>query len=349
MPTNTRLLTFLAATSFTTLVACGSSPERGDTKFADLSAEQRAQAIQAAVGGAAVMPYFVVFVADIDSQDASACPAREEDGDRIEYTGGCAATDGTEYSGRMVTRNVPTFAAEGDPDKAMSIEMDEFGVDDVIYDGTLHQSTPLPANGERYTMDLHYTIDAASGALDLEQNADCVMHEDGARCEMGGFMSLPDGSFAIDGDMSLGDDPSGWLELRGVDTLRIDFDAAANGCAPVTIDGEPAGEYCFAEPPPAGGLEFTGGGGGCGGDGTTFSYDLDAWVRGDATRVTVEMIGATVTEDHDLAWVSYDAENDENLWQTSFGDAETDFECGEEITYVFTAYDAEGGSVTFQL
>jgi hypothetical protein len=47
--------------------------------------------------------------------------------------------------------------------------------------------------------------------------------------------------------------------------------------------------------------------------------------------------------------VSYDDANDENLWQTSFGEAETAFTCGEEITYRFTAYDAEGGSVTFEL
>ena len=76
-----------------------------------MTEQERLTAIQAAAGGAAIMPYFVMFAADVDSVAKEACPAREEADGVVTLTGnGCTTADGTTYDGRLIARNVPSLA-----------------------------------------------------------------------------------------------------------------------------------------------------------------------------------------------------------------------------------------------
>lgn len=79
----------------------------------------------------------------------------------------------------------------------------------------------------------------------FEHESDCANGPDAA-CVVGGSVEQAT-SYAIAGDMALAPAPSGWLELRGADTLRVDFDAAADGCAPYMIDDSPSGSFCFGD------------------------------------------------------------------------------------------------------
>ena len=155
----------------TSLLACHGGDEdapRGDTSFAAMSAAQREDAIRIAAGGAAMIPAFLVFSAELDEQQYQ-CPTRVDDGLTVTFTGGCTTDEGTRYDGTMVVTNAPMFTdlfQDGrlDPAQPMRIVLDGFRAGDAVYDGTLDQTTPLPADGQRYTTVAGFTISEGVGA-----------------------------------------------------------------------------------------------------------------------------------------------------------------------------------------
>jgi hypothetical protein len=361
----TPLLLSAFTLSLGALAACGDdpadgpdAPPAGTARFAEMTADEQHDSIEMALGGAAAMPVFAVFGASIDSADAAGCPALTEDGLTSTFEGGgCTTSNGNTYDGRLVAHNVPGFSGENaDPTQPMRIELDAWDASGLIYDGLLEQSTPQPASGEVYTTSLDYTLSAGAFGARFQLDTECTQRDGdaGNPCTLAGTFEVDGlGSFAIVGEVALGAaTASGWLELRGADTLRVDLDAMEDGCAPYTIDGVAAGEICDdTEPPPASELEISGGGGGCGGETGAETLDALTWVRGDAARVDATLFDdATGTEEtHAMAHDSYDAEADEHTWRVELAVAETGFTCEAELTYKFEAFDAEGGSVCFAM
>jgi hypothetical protein len=347
MPTTPSPMTVLALASFT-LTACGGDddPRRGDARFAAMTQEQRAQAIADAAGGAIVLPYFLVFFADLDSLGESGCPARDDAGAVVTFTASrCTADNGGTYDGRLVARNVPMFSdlfgddGRIDPAKPMQIEMDGWRSPFGVFDGTLAQSTPAPADGQRYTTEVSYTISDSPDAGVLQMSADC----DDA-CTLDGWLDRDVlGSYGVTGTIRYGDTIAGRLELRGADTLVVDLDAAVDGCAPVTIDGAAAGEWCFGEPEPEPEPEpaaivqtsF-----GCSVSDRGVEIQLDAWVRGHVQVVTATIVETGDVRPFDL--VQYDAAADADHYAVVITDAAAT-RC-DALTYKITAYGFEDES-----
>jgi hypothetical protein len=349
MPTTRSLLTFLALSPFT-LVACGSSPEHGDARFAEMSSAERDNEISGASGYASVMPYFLVLGAEADNASNPDCPRREDGDGVVTFTADhCTTATGTAYDGRIVARNVVLFGDLFDPQveasAPMEIELDAFSVGDLTFDGYLRQSRSIPAAGDHYTAEAAFTVSAAgTGSSSVDSSADCTNSDDGSECTLAGFIDGTTGSYGFDGELARGTTTSGSLELRGADTLRVDFDAAVGGCAPYTIDDTAAGTYCFADPtpepvPP----QIAGEGTSCDDINNPGWIDAHVYVRGDANIVTVSLDDGESLQTDTLDFVSYDDAADWNVWQASL---ETSIACGDEnLTYKYAAYAVDGTAV----
>lgn len=234
-----------------TLVACGGdASERGDAQFAAMTVAQLDAAIANAASGIAT-PYLLMLAADLDHQADSECPRRDEAGGVATFTADdCTTPEGMRLDGRLVATNAPTFddlADEPtvDTSRPMELELEGWRADGVTYDGILFQSSPMPAEGAPYTTSVAYSATGGTMPGSFEHEADCA-NGPGAACVVGGSVDQA-ASYAIAGDMLLASEPTGWLELRGADTLRLEFDAAVDGCAPYTIDESPSGSFCFGD------------------------------------------------------------------------------------------------------
>lgn len=242
MTNRSSLLAFLALTS-TALLACRpDTPSRGDAEFASMSDEDRQSSISTATGGSAGVAMYLFVSAEFASGYDAQCPSRTVSGTSVTYRADdCTSQQGVPYDGTLRGRNAPSYS--GDPAiqnmQPMSIEMDGWLADDRVFDGTHEQSVALPGEGVLFTVETSYTLDDGEYLRAFELTADCAHHLSGDDCAVEGFTDLPSGSFELEGDNL------GVVELRGKDTLSIDFGAVEDGCAPYTIDGKAAGEYCF--------------------------------------------------------------------------------------------------------
>jgi hypothetical protein len=343
MPTTPSTMTVLALTSFT-LTACGGDddPRRGDARFAEMTQEQRDQAIGVA-HQAMSLPYMLVFIADLGSLGDAGCLARDDAGPVVTFTASRCTTDsGGTYDGRLVARNVPMFSdlfGDGgriDPAKPMQIEMEGWLSPLGVFDGTLEQSTPMPADGQRYTAEVSYIISNGPAAGVFEMSAEC----DGA-CTLDGWLDLDAlGSYGVTATAWYSNTIAGRLELRGADTLVVDFGAAVGRCAPVTIDGAAAGQWCLDGPEPDA-AAIVGGGAGCSNFGSVLEIDVHAWVRGKVPLVTATIVEIGAVRPLDIA--QSDADGEVGYYAVAFTDSAAN-SC-DGLTYKITAYRFDGSSV----
>lgn len=347
------LLSLLLTSS--TLTACGDAEPAGDARFSTLTEARRQEVLDFALGTGAVLPFFATFGATAANAGDEACPAVTFDGAVTTYTAdGCVnAGDGQRYDGRLIATNA--FSLEDvlesniDPAAPMTIEAEGWSAGDLELDGTLWQSKAQPADGQAYDGTVDYAGALGGRAIAYRGSSACAP---GGTCTLDAFAETPDGTFALDGALSLtGERPRGWLVLRGVDELRLDLDAIdAEGCAPYTIGGRAAGRYCFELPEPEPVLEIWGGGTGCGSTDGAYELDVLAEVQGTPASVTVRVIEPATGIDEtftDLPELSYDVENDVHSFQLTVPEADTELArcAGRDYAYAITATTADGESV----
>ncbi len=250
---STLLLATLALPALT-LGACGDPPagddDRGDASFAAMTDEQRAEEFFRATGSFVNAPNNQVLEAELSNRQTADCPARQDAGEVITFSAaGCVRPDGSSFDGRLVAHNVPMFddiygdELTVDLTRPMVIEMETFRHGDFTFDGVVEQSTPVPAEAQRFTQHAAFDIRTSLRTSSYAYDAECTRRGLGGPCTIEGFIDHSDrGSYAITGAVDTrADAASGVLELRGADTLRVDLDATTDGCAPYTIDDQPAG------------------------------------------------------------------------------------------------------------
>lgn len=257
-PTLRSLLT-AALMTFGGLGACADEPEvdMHVTRFTAVSPADRAAALLAA---SLPIVYGHVAIAQAELDAASGCPAvvREPRDQRVSFTapaGGCQGqTTGATYHGVAVTVNAPTGGEESPaPASPMSLIFTDFRIESaglrLALDGNMLQTVAAPTGA--YQVQLHpLAMGLDGGAVTIPHLVlDCAVVPGGTRCgnTTGARGQLADGSqFVIVVDVKDGDDgPWGFVELRGEDTLRLDFTSRdADGCVPYAIDGVAAGAVC---------------------------------------------------------------------------------------------------------
>ena len=249
--------------TFAGLTACADEPvaDMHITRFAAVSAPDRAAALLAVSQG---IDYARAALAMAELDSVNGCPAvvREPRDQRVTFTappGGCRGqTTGTTYHGVAVAVNAPAGGEGGAsplPASPMSLRFTDFrleaGGDRLALHGSILQTVAEPTGAYDVQLwPLEFGLNG--GTVTIPQMVlDCAMlpgtGRHGCASPNGARGQLADGSeFVIVVDVQNGDDgPAGFVELRGEDTLRVDFVTRdAEGCLPYRIDGVEAGKLC---------------------------------------------------------------------------------------------------------
>jgi hypothetical protein len=213
------------------LAGCGGGDSAEPLSFALASSEERSALVFEASGGAELFFALAAILSDGDE----VCPRVVDSGTTRTVRGGCTADDGTRWSGSLVVSNL---VGSRDPAKPTTFAFSDFGQAALMVDGSLSvTSTKLTSQVK------------VSGDLPT-MNVDVTWEPSGEATRVGADSSIElvgNGSAAVSGqwDTSV---PTGALELRGKELLRIDFGRSdGNGCAPATLDGAAVGSYCPGE------------------------------------------------------------------------------------------------------
>lgn len=209
-------------------------------RFAGASQEQKVRAIFTAGGWeTSEMPFQV----ELDLfDDGSGCPQKTPAADTTTVTTDCTRADGTQLSGMIVYKNW----TEDDPTGPVEARYTDFrmvsGADDIL---ALNGTVTFPTEDTMIA-----SLTELSEGLETTTEATWRLGTDGKlTADAGSTVELTGlgiaeiaGSWSLDLDL-----PAGTLSLQGADLLVVDFDHPVNGCAPMTVDGNPAGEVCTNE------------------------------------------------------------------------------------------------------
>ncbi len=295
------------------LAACSDdpAPPSGESiVWSSTNQVQREAAVKASIGVSAAEAMTLVFLAELDSAEGRSCPTRTQSGKTVTYEGGCTGASGTRYSGRVVTDNVPSFLDLGGMPRsgAFSLRFEKFRVEGGQADGLHLSEVDGTIEQSEQAADLPFVakIDATfTGAVAVKVNETmkCEPFEGVTSCSVtssseGEIVGL--GYFLIIADLTHSDAQAlgGDVALAGNDVLHVDFDAEQQGCAPITIQEDPAGSICLqSSDPPVEDSPVVGKGISCTNDGIEISVD----VKGAADRVEVDVEDTTHTETHVLS------------------------------------------------
>ena len=228
------------------LAACGGDGSSAEpAKFTTASEPQRARALTAAAGADAGLAFFVgAFAAAAPSE--STCPTVTRQGTTVTAVFDCDS-DGQRIDGRIVAENLGDVFGDGgpaaDPTKDLVMTFDGYyqhsvnAIEEVELDGRV---TLKPDQALDIALDA--TLHGVAVFTDATLRSDGTLSRasDGSSVEVDGV-----GRATIHGAWSAdSENPAGALELRGADVLKANFADAANGCVPITIDGNAAGQIC---------------------------------------------------------------------------------------------------------
>lgn len=246
---------------FLALAACAESEAPLPlADFAHATDAERVAALQTATGFGAVWSTFALEAADADVTDADGelthCPSREvvsrrPHTERYEADV-CFAPSGYAYAGTIEIENpsrrpglVPTLAGP------MSVFADKFtlydGESPLVFDGTWSRSETAPGADAVISYDFDAIADTHRGHLVGDMHLGWKFGVTHTTCDVGLRGSVQElGAFAVTCDvMDIGSPTrSGFVELHGLDTLRVDLTADQNGCMATWIDGEPSEPLC---------------------------------------------------------------------------------------------------------
>lgn len=337
-----------------------------EPSFSDANAAVRQAAIETAIGMNAVYAALALFQAEQDAFADMGCPSMSVVGDDpmvLRYEAeDCLGPSGARYDGVAEAMNFSAFLASDGPMR-FSFERFSFDLDGsrMMFEGSYEQSETTFEVDYSIASTLALEVDGDDRTTEYEQ--DCAWTEAGIQCTFAeGAKASVDGvrGFGIEGSYDL-IAQGGSLSLSATDTLLVDFDEAnAEHCAPFTIDGEAAGEFCYEpgvrpepEPEPVGGIESSGWG--CIG-GENPLYLLDAFTFGDvaSTRVRIATPTALVTEEEH---VLVEDVQTEDLWKLQLlaggsyeAQVATQLSCeATNVSLVFQALDTAGGVLACQV
>lgn len=222
--------------------ACGGDSGSDPASFAKASDIQKQRALAAGLGGDAMFGMVTASFLGLIPPE-STCPRVTAAGNKLTATFGCTDDDGTRLDGSIVAVNVPSFLGGGnDPSQPIVVTFDGYRSsggppeDAFAFDGTI---TTRPDGA----MEVALTV--SLGGLEVATDAtfrtgDRTTADAGSTIDLTGL-----GSAEIKGAWDADDEnPAGALELHGADVLKIDFDRVVDFCAPLTVDGAPAGQIC---------------------------------------------------------------------------------------------------------
>lgn len=242
----TRLTYSFFTAALLNLAACGGDGS-DPAEFSSATDLQKKRAISA---GSAMDAAFGFLYGSILSGvgPESQCPRVTQSGDTYTAVGNCTTENGDVLSGTIVAKNVPGFfgGPENDPSRPAVVTFEGFRVDDtsdenedVAFEGTVTLNpdnsfvADLTATLEGVT--IHSTATWRGGGEGQLATAD-----EGSSIDVDGLGSAEiKGSWSVDSET-----PAGTLELHGSDVLAADFGRQVDGCVPLRIDGQAAGQLC---------------------------------------------------------------------------------------------------------
>lgn len=232
-----------------TLLAAACDSDESTTepvRFAALGHTERHAAITAALGFPLLLGELTVHGMDAARLGAQACLARTELEQAVVLDAGvgCTTSSGVTYSGRV--------RVVADPAWSTLLQFDALRVASVghlAFDGTVGRGVAdergVTRTIEDLTFDVGVPVDVSIEAT-CAADGTCVADAD-ARGTLPGA-----GDFSVAFERRLVDGTwSGWIELRGQDTLRMELSAREDGCWTYTVDGAAAGSWCGTSSEPA--------------------------------------------------------------------------------------------------
>lgn len=227
--------------------ACGGDDGGDPAHFAGATELQRQRAVIAGSGVDAAFA-FLVGSFSISPDPEATCPTVVRSGAKTTATFDCTDDSGTRIDGRIIATNVASIFEGGpaaDPDSDAILVFEGFrqhgptAAEDLAFDGsvTIRPDQELVVALEAELRGITVVTDATYASDGTLTSA-----REGSSIDVAGV-----GRATIGGAWMTGDDSAGALELAGADVLRAAFSAKANGCVPLTIDGQPAGALCDEE------------------------------------------------------------------------------------------------------
>ncbi len=225
------------------IAACGDGAS-DPASFASASDLQRQRAVMAGSGAEAVFAFLVGGFAVSPDQDG-ACPTLSIRGATTTATFDCTDDDGDRVDGRVVATNIgPLVGGQPvvDPSRDGVLEFDGFHQhgatpeQELSFDGTI---TLRP--DQRMIL----ALEASLGGVTVVTDATFLARDgltiaaEGSSIDVEGL-----GRATIGGAWFNGEQPAGTLVLEGTDVLRAAYGDKADGCVPLTVDGQAAGELC---------------------------------------------------------------------------------------------------------
>lgn len=241
----TRLTYSLFTAALLNLAACGGDGSSDPAEFSSATELQKRRAISA---GSAMDAAFGFLYGSILSGvgPESQCPRVTQSGDTYTATTNCTDENGDVISGTIIAKNVPGFftGVENDPSRPAIVTLEGFSIDDtsdenedVAFDGTV----TLNPDGS-LVADLTATLEGVTihSSATWRAAGEMSTADDGSSIDVDGLGSAEiKGSWSVDSEA-----PAGSLELHGADVLAADFGRQADGCVPIRIDGQAAGQLC---------------------------------------------------------------------------------------------------------
>lgn len=244
----TRLSYSFLTAALLNLAACGGDAE--PAKFSTATDLQKQRAVSAGSATDSGLG-LIIGMAFTGLPDDSVCPKISRSGSTATITGGCTTESGDKFEGSMTTENVPGLfgGPENDPSKPSVVTYDGFKIDDTSDendDAEINGKVTLNTDGS-LSSDLSLMMGGVmvhtSATFRHNETTGMITADEGAAIEIDGLGAADiKGSWKHDSDA-----PAGALELHGADVLKADFGATANGCVPLTVDGQAAGQMCESE------------------------------------------------------------------------------------------------------
>lgn len=242
----TNVLTYSLSSLLLTLAACGDGDSGTPARFSSATELQRQRALIAGTGMDAAFGFLIgSFLTATPAE--STCPRIAQSGLTTTATFDCTDDSGQRIDGTVILTNVASVFGGGpetDPTKDSSVVFQGYHAHDpdptqeLAFDGriVLHPDQNLVVELDAQLNGLAVVTDATFTSAD----GDLTTAVAGSSVELEGL-----GRATIEGAWhATGDTASGAIELHGADVLRADFDAMVDGCIPLTIDGQSAGQLC---------------------------------------------------------------------------------------------------------
>lgn len=221
---------FTGALLVVLVAACSDGDSAEKASVAALSAEERGDVATGSMGTFDASLVLAVSLAE----PSQGCPAVSVSASGVTITGGCTDTEGIRWDGKITSSVKGSGLSLSVEDFKLVMEETTVTVDgDIQWTGTgIASDIVIAYPGKEMIISSSWTTTSLLGGS--------VRIAGDSRVEIEGIGYV---DTAGEWDLRV---PSGYLELRGEQTLRIDFTTYVEGCASATLDGAASGEVCVS-------------------------------------------------------------------------------------------------------